>query len=167
VFQRRPRLRTFDYTGLYRVFLTFCTCGRSAFFIDADPVALVWGQILRTAEAEGVEISAHCFMPDHVHLLVESRRTDSDIRRFVHQAKQRSGYEFSRRFRQKLWQPSWYDRVLREDEETPRVVRYILENPVRAGLVESYEQYPFCGSLVYPQDLIKAWIEELESWEQP
>jgi hypothetical protein len=57
--------------------------------------------------------------------------------------------------------------VLREDEETPRVVRYILENPVRAGLVEAYREYPFCGSLVYPEDLIKAWIEELESWEQP
>jgi putative transposase len=167
VFHRRPRLRTFDYTGLYRVFLTFCTRGRSAFFTEPDRVAVVWGEILRTAEAEGVEISAHCFMPDHVHMLVEGRRIDTDIRRFVHKAKQRSGYEFSRRFGQKLWQPSWYDRVLREDEETPRVVRYILENPVRAGLVESYDQYPFCGSLVYPADLIKAWIEELESWEQP
>ncbi len=103
-------------------------------------------------------------MPDHLHFLVQGRAVDADVRRFVHQAKQRSGYEFSRRFHQKLWQPSWYDRVLREDDETPLVVCYILQNPVRAGLVESFELYRFSGSSVYTREEIRAWIDELESW---
>jgi putative transposase len=105
-------------------------------------------------------------MPDHVHLLVEGRAVDSDVERFVHQAKQRSAYQFSRRFRQKLWQPSWYDRVLRDDDETPWFVVYVVENPVRAGLVESFEQYPFYGSK-YANEDIRVWIEEIESWRQP
>jgi hypothetical protein len=39
--------------------------------------------------------------------------------------------------------------VLRDDEATLSVARYILANPVRAGLARSVEEYPFVGSLVY------------------
>jgi putative transposase len=106
-------------------------------------------------------------MPDHLHLLVQGLVDEVSVRRFVHQAKQRSGYEFSRRFGQKLWQPSWYDHVLREDDEMPSVVRYVLQNPVRAGLVERYEDYPFCGSLTYSAEEVRAWIDELEIWCPP
>jgi hypothetical protein len=45
-------------------------------------------------------------------------------------------------------------------------VVYVVENPVRAGLVESFEQYPFYGSK-YANEDIRAWIEEIESWRQP
>jgi hypothetical protein len=39
--------------------------------------------------------------------------------------------------------------VLRDDEDTRRVARYILENPVRGGLMASPEEYPFLGSGVW------------------
>jgi putative transposase len=164
--KRRPRLANFDYTGRIRVFLTFCTCGREPQFTAADRVDVVGREILRTADLERVAFPAFCFMPDHVHLLAQGLTADASVRRFVHQAKQRSGYEFSRRFGQKLWQPSWYDHVLREDDETPVVVSYVLQNPVRAGLVERFEDYPFCGSLTYSTDEIRAWVDELEIWRQ-
>jgi len=38
------------------------------------------------------------------------------------------------------------DRILRDDEQTIVVARYILENPVRAGLVEGFDEYPYSGS---------------------
>jgi hypothetical protein len=37
--------------------------------------------------------------------------------------------------------------VLRDDEGTIGVAKYIVENPVRAGLVERPEDYPYLGSL--------------------
>jgi len=40
------------------------------------------------------------------------------------------------------------DHVLRRDEDLESVRRYIRENPVRAGLVDVPEDYPFSGSLV-------------------
>jgi len=49
----------------------------------------------------------------------------------------------------KLWQPSFYDHVLRNDEDLPAVARYILNNPVRKGLVDHYTEYVFSGSLVF------------------
>ncbi len=48
-----------------------------------------------------------------------------------------------------LWQEGYHDRVLRDEEATTTVVRYMLENPVRAGLVDRPELYPFWGSLVW------------------
>jgi hypothetical protein len=43
-----------------------------------------------------------------------------------------------------------FERVLRNDESMLSVARYILENPVRAGLVARVEDYPFVGSQTHP-----------------
>jgi hypothetical protein len=60
--------------------------------------------------------------------------------------KQRTGFEFARSHGGRLWQTGYHDRILRTDEETMTVVRYILENPARAGLVAYFADYPFSGS---------------------
>jgi REP element-mobilizing transposase RayT len=85
-------------------------------------------------------------MPDHVHLLVEGQSEHSDCRRFISRAKQLSGFHYRRQFGETLWQRYGYERTLRSDETTLSIARYILENPVRAGLVRSAEEYPFLGS---------------------
>jgi hypothetical protein len=46
-----------------------------------------------------------------------------------------------------LWQRSYFEHVMRDDEDTFQVARYILDNPVRAGIVRNPEDYPFLGSL--------------------
>jgi hypothetical protein len=46
-----------------------------------------------------------------------------------------------------LWQRSYFEHVLRDDEDSFQVARYILENPVRTGMVRNPEDYPFLGSL--------------------
>lgn len=51
--------------------------------------------------------------------------------------------------RGRAWQVGFYDHFLRADEQVERVVLYVLENPVRAGLVESWGDYQFSGSLVF------------------
>jgi putative transposase len=147
--QRRPRLNPSLYIGLQRYFLTFCTAQRHACFITMDAVKCVRDQILQVAALFDMEEIAYCFMPDHVHLLVEGHSEASDALAFVHRAKQLSGYEFSRMFGRTLWQPSFNDRILRDDEATLSVARYIFENPVRAGLVKNPEDYPFLGSAKY------------------
>jgi REP element-mobilizing transposase RayT len=143
---RRPRLKDFSYTGRYRYFLTFCTRDRSKVFVSDDAVGLVWSQILRSAAECGFDITAHVAMPDHLHLLVEALTEASDLRRFASLAKQRSAFEYSRATRSLLWQPSYYDHVLRDDESSLPFIRYIFENPVVAGLVQRCEDYPYVGA---------------------
>ena len=91
-------------------------------------------------------------MPDHAHLLVEGLSESSDLRRFAKLAKQRSGGVFARRSDELLWQEGFYDRVLRESDDIEGVARYIIGNPVRAGLVASPAEYPHIGSDVWPLD---------------
>ena len=146
---------------MQRYFLTFCTAFRRPYFVDAIVVNLTLKQILRSAELFDFAVIAYCFMPDHVHLLIEAGSDGSDALAFVHQAKQRSAYEFGRIQARRLWQPSFYDRVLRSDEETLAVTRYILENPVRAKLVTSPSEYRFSGSTRHTIDQIM----EAACWE--
>ena len=96
-------------------------------------------------------------LPDHVHLLVHGQTEAAECKRFIAAAKQYSGYYYSRQFPGMLWQRYGYERTLRKDEDTGTVARYILENPVRAGLARTVEEYSFVGSLVYElRDLVRS-----------
>ena len=104
-------------------------------------------EIIKSAsEQEDFTVWAYCFMPDHVHLLVEGRTDHSDMKKFVTLFKKRSGYWFKRAYDEKLWEPNYYEHVLRGNEATIAVARYIFRNPVRKGLVEDYIRYPYSGS---------------------
>jgi putative transposase len=157
----RPRhLETFDYLGLHRYFLTFCTHSRRALFNEPRLVDLVLSQMLRAARDEQFAVVAYCFMPDHVHLLVEGQADTSDCLRFIKGAKQYSGYHYSKIIGDRLWQRYGFERVLRNDEATLAVAKYTLENPLRAGVVNRVEDYPFVGSATHTLQEILAWVAD-------
>ena len=91
-------------------------------------------------------------MPDHVHLVVAGQTDTSDLRRFVKVAKQRVAYVARTQFAvSDIWQEGYYERVVRSYEQIDKVIRYVLENPVKAKLVERAEDYPFSGALYWPE----------------
>ena len=92
-------------SGGYRHFLTVCTQDRRHYFTDSSVVAVTTDQFLHTATIESFEILAYCFMPDHLHALVEGLTHEADLRRFVRLAKQRAGYVF-RTLRQRMPSPA-------------------------------------------------------------
>jgi putative transposase len=139
-------LRQFDYVGPHAYFLTFCTAGRQRLFTEDTRVEVALSQIRRAASVHHFELVAYCFMPDHVHLLVEGATADADLRRFIKLAKQCSGFHYRQLFGQALWQRYGFERVLRSDEAVLSVARYIVENPLRARLSQSVMDYPFVGS---------------------
>jgi len=169
VHKPRPRLARAIYLGRQRYFLTFCTASRQQLFTEERSVAIVLDQILHVSRLAGFAVPAYCFMPDHLHLLVEGATDTADLLGFVHQAKQRSAFRFKARFGTRLWQPSFYDRVLREQDDARAVARYILENPVRGGLAREPGDYPFSGSdTATLVDLIEwAFAPRLGTWRPP
>jgi putative transposase len=142
-----PRLKTFDYLGSYSYFLTICTYDRTRIFVDDQSVDLVLMQLSRTADSQRFLVIAYCFMPDHIHLLVEGNHPAADFREFVRIFKQRSSFTWKQRNGTALWQRSYFEHVLRDDEDTIGVAKYILENPLRADLVQRPEDYPYLGSM--------------------
>jgi REP element-mobilizing transposase RayT len=90
---------------------------------------------------------AWSIMPDHIHLLVE----DEDIIEFVRLFKGRmTTYSRREENQRKLWQRSFYDHALRQEESVYRVALYIWENPVRANIVDEPYEYEWSGSEVWP-----------------
>ena len=152
-------LANFPYIGKHRYSLRFCTNRRARVFCEAKRVTLVLSQIVRAASECDIAVVAYCFMPDHLHLLVQGQTDSSDCKRFIARAKQYSGFYYWREFGQQLWQRYGFERVLREDETTEVVARYIVENPMRAGLVERVDEYPYMGSFVYDLNTLLASIQ--------
>lgn len=130
----------------------------------ADCVAAVYLQFLRAAAGSRMAILAYCFMPDHVHLLVEGLSDDSDGRLFIARAKQFSGSHFQKQFGVSLWQRYGFEHTLRSDEGALSVARYILENPVRSGIVKRVQDYPFLGSNVYGLEEVLGALQMHHRW---
>ena len=85
-------------------------------------------------------------MPDHIHALLEGEAAlRSDLRRFAHRFKQALGFRFKQSTAKTLWHRSYYDHVVRPDEPLEAHAAYILGNPVRAGLVDTIDAWPFSG----------------------
>jgi putative transposase len=147
-----PRLPHFDYVGLCRYSLTCCTFRRIKWFADEAIVEKARSRLLRTMAACGFGTTAYCFMPDHVHVLLEGRTEGCELKPTIQLWKQMCGYEHRRAFAVPLWQTGYYDRVLRDEADTLAAAAYIVANPLRAGLAESVLEYPYCGSDRYTLD---------------
>ena len=139
-----PYCPTFGYVGRHAYFLTFVTFERIVLFTRAEDVELVWAQFVRAAREQQFEVIVCGFMPDHTHLVVDGRTDDSDLKKFVKAAKQYSGFCYaSAHDGARLWQKGFNDRIIRNRDELAGRVRYVLDNPVAAGLVERSEDYPY------------------------
>jgi putative transposase len=140
---RRPAS---DYIGARTHFLTICAKNRRSVFLDASVASSILEDLSTHASKFNFDLHAFCLMPDHVHLLAGGTDPRSDLLKFVHQFKQRSGYNYRRQHRQQLWQERFHDHILRRNDHIEDVACYIWWNPVRAGLCQTPEQYPWSGS---------------------
>ena len=83
-------------------------------------------------------------MPNHVHVVVELPEGAPPLAKTLQLLK---GYS-SRQANQLLgrsgsfWQAESYDHVVRPGE-LERIIRYVLENPVKAGLVNDWQKWPY------------------------
>jgi putative transposase len=100
-------------------------------------------QLLQRLPEFGFSLHAYCFMPDHVHLLLEANRPDAGVAALISRWKQATGFRFKQTCGLRLWQPGFFDRVLREQESSSVVAAYIVANPVRAGIVKVVGEYRF------------------------
>jgi len=81
-------------------------------------------------------------MPDHLHWLLELCSDDS-LSRVAGLLKGRAArrINLARKITMRVWQPGFHDRALRRIENLHEIGNYILENPVRAGLVNHRDDY--------------------------
>ena len=161
-----PRVLGLDYLGPRRYFVTSCTYRRLNWLVDEQQARKIAQQISPFFEARGFAVLAYCLMPDHVHLLLEGVIEAANLAEAVRAWKQRTGFDWKRRTGAHLWQEGFHDRVLRAEDDAAAVVRYILENPVRAGLVSSVTDYQWTGSSCFGiEDLLASAGQWRPAWK--
>ena len=137
------RLRRGRYSEQNRIYLLTTNT------LDREPIFLNWRvgrqvvEQFKQAQEQGLaESLAWVVMPDHFHWLITLEqgsldklmcRTKSLSTRAINQATGRTGNR---------WQQGCHDHALRHDENIKRVARYVIANPLRAGLVKRIGDYP-------------------------
>jgi len=82
-------------------------------------------------------------MPDHLHWLFSltgSRALSVCVNTVKSFSARRINYRLSRHGQ--VWQTGFYDRAIRREDDLVGVARYIIANPLRAGIIESVRDYP-------------------------
>ncbi|MGD0696158.1 MAG: transposase [Terriglobia bacterium] len=144
--RKNIRLPRACYIGQQWYLLTACTQDRIPRLAESRIVNQHLGILREEAHNEGFAIQAYCFMPDHLHLLVNGTRETSDCLAFINGFKQSSAYDFKQTTEERLWQHKPFDHILRSAEHWEPVAWYIWMNPVRKGLCARPQDWPFSGS---------------------
>ena len=93
-----------------------------------------------------IPLFAYCLMPDHLHLLIGPTKSKGIVD-IVRDLKSQIGFHAKKKgYGRPLWQKSFYDHFLRKEESVQSTVSYILNNPVRKGMVNEWRDYPYSGS---------------------
>lgn len=145
--EKNHRLPREFYKGFVSASFTLCIQDKVHAFTELNIISL-FTNILSEIIAKGhCIVPVYCFMPDHQHLIMAGISDESDIIKALAAYKQKTGYWLSLNKPGIRWQKDFYDHIIRSDESLSVQVRYILDNPVRKGLVESWQKYPFKGSI--------------------
>jgi len=137
-------MTSFDYTGAFAYTLTLNTANAIRAFDEPEFVEQCLRVLAEAGQLQGFEIRAYCFMPDHVHLLVIGSE-QSELIPFMKRFKQLTAHWYKHVRGAVLWQRSYYDRVLRREEDIGGAADYIWDNPVRAGVIEDRRDYCWSG----------------------
>ena len=155
--RKRNRLPNYDYsqTGCY--FVTLCTQNRYPFFqIETDNHQSISNQIIHQWLKETqkkfphVAIDKYVIMPDHIHMIVNIRQSTpecslEDIMWYFKTMTTNAYIRYVKSgllppFKQKLWQRSYYDHVIRNQQDYNEIWEYIQYNPTKWMLMHSKDK---------------------------
>ncbi|WP_198174768.1 transposase [Spirosoma arboris] len=143
------------YFGRFDALLDLCAyC--PAYLADEE-VTKVVADSLHFWDSQRIDLIAYTIMSNHVHTVftllgeeTEIGKTNS-LKRLMHSVKSYSAHKANAllNLRGKFWEEESYDRLVRDTDELRRIVRYIVMNPVKAGLCKDWKNWTW--SYVKPE----------------
>lgn len=121
-------------------FITTVTAGRIPIFRQKTTVQLFIETLTHYRDQKKFLLHEFVIMPDHIHVLL-TPAPEISLERAVQFIK--GGFSFRLETRGPIWQASFTNHRVRDLEDFESHRRYIRMNPVRAGLVERAEKYPY------------------------
>lgn len=125
--------------------VTTVTQGRAPCFHDFRTARTVVREMAQVQLKERAHTLAYVLMPDHLHWLL-TLGSEVDLSRLVRDLKAISAHRIGR----PLWQKGFHDRALRSEESVIEAARYVVQNPIRAGIVRRVGDYPHWDAVWLP-----------------
>jgi len=120
--------------------VTIVTHNRHPWFLTYDHAATAARNLYHHTVLSSAETLSFVVMPDHIHWLLQLHTNLSEA---VRKYKTRVSWEIGT----SVWQRGFHDHALRQEEDLRRVARYIVANPLRAGLAKNIGDYPYWNAI--------------------
>ena len=156
--ERTHRLPLECYRGRVAVAFTACLRFPPSVALDDETRAVIRVKLFEGAAKHDANVVAWCLMPDHLHAILFGRTDSADVWKAMVAFKQASGFWLGQRRSRIGWQKDFYDHVIRSDESLEEQILYVVNNPVRAGLVARWWDYPHLGGTTV-EDMRKEVVE--------
>ncbi len=123
--------------------LTTVVHERNPIFTQPETAEIILSSLLWLENQGKMDLEAAIIMPDHLHFVAELHM--GTLAELMHSLKSYTARKINGllKRRGRLWQAQYYDHAIRKDEVLHDVIVYCLNNPVRAGLVTDFHQYPY------------------------
>ncbi len=142
---KNPRLDFDQYSRCGQpVFITIRACQNTVPFQTSLLCEMVIRTFLDLAKVSMIQVFVYCLMPDHFHFLISPLEDGISVISFTNHFKGLTtnlSWDYGRRG--KLWQPRYFDHIVRSDENLSTTCEYILKNPIRKGLIDSIDDWPW------------------------
>ncbi len=126
------------------VFITAVTEKRRR-LLTGETVELFWKISRNTQAIIPFKLLAYCVLPDHFHWIMRMPESTPIFSIVIHSVKRNFTLEYKKKNNiavpMKLWQPRFYDHVIRDQQDLENHFHYIHFNPVKHGYVDYPEQW--------------------------
>ena len=129
-------------------FITVCVADRRPLLANDAAANILREEWKGLRERHGWTVGKYVVMPDHVHFFVTAERSAAkSLSETIGHWKQWSAKRILgiQNLAAPLWQPEFFDHLLRSDESRSEKWSYAQHNPVRAGLVATCDEWPYLG----------------------
>lgn len=133
--------------------VTMVSQHRLPLFTDSAIAQILTNELQQTTDINSI---AWVIMPDHLHWLLQivGEPMPAIIKRF--KGRTARAINIHNETTGSVWQKAYHDHALREDEDIKTTARYIITNPLRAGLADKVQDYPWWWTIwAQPNDDVK------------
>jgi len=122
-------------------------------WLSQPEIAEIIKEAMHYRDGKVYDLQAFCIMSNHVHAVFEPCRAEchsalgseyhSDLPKIMQSLKRHTARQANKILGREgaFWQDESYDHVIRDNDEYIRLINYVLENPVNAGLVSKWEEW--------------------------
>jgi REP element-mobilizing transposase RayT len=126
------------------------------FWLRQPEIAQIVANSLHYLGQRVYDLDTYCIMPNHVHAVFTPLQKDDGsyhaLPAIMHSLKRHTAKEANKVLKRsgQFWEHENYDHAVRDDSELRRIVEYIIYNPVKAGLVGTWDAWPwtYCKKLL-------------------